>query len=496
MVRPLLTVALCGVFSILVGPVSAGLPEKYKFKPGLTATYDFEVEVHERDRIVVWKGSPIYTVTNVEGAAANLQYMGSFLGTYRPRDEAANAGRQQPGQRGTSHSSMHSSLRVAPRGEASGAPRSQELPLPLGPTPLLPIVVLPEMPGDHWETKRESELGLVSTFVAPQQNGPGIPPPFVPFDPFGGQRAGGFAFEERLHLTETVSYAAKADSTEFERTCAIVSAETIGEKPRVEFASTGTVTFSEDGFLPARVEWSGAITLRTGSGEVTSPVKASARRLSAAELDERAAAAEQARLAAAEKLRGDLGQLVEDLRSGDEHKARAAASRLDTDLIQGGDAVVAAALHQAYKDADGNWQNVFGRALGRWATAQQADILIELVEGDDISTRRAAIERLGELRAEKAIPAIAARMRDNFDRHSAQEALKKFGSAAETAVIELLGHKDWQVRQQAIELLKTIGTGKSIAPLKKAEEDKNPFVKQSAEAAVKAIEERVNAPVT
>lgn len=499
MVRPLLTVALCGVVSALVAPAPAGPPEKYEFQPGLTATYDFEIEVYERDRIMVWKGSPTYAVQNVEGTAANLQYIGSFDGTSRPRDEAANAGPPRFGQRGSSRSSTSSNFQMTPRGEVTGAAAAQELPLPLGPMLAVPVVVLPETPGDRWETKTESELGLVSTFVQPPENGVGMRPPFAPpfippFAPFGAQRPGGFAFEERLHLTETVTYAAKPDSAEFERTHAIVSAETIGEKPRVEFASTGTVAFAEDGFLPARVEWSGAITLRTGSGEVTSPVKVSARRLSAQELDERAAAAESAQLAAEEKLRQELGQLVADLQSGDARKAQLAASRLSANAFAGGDAVVAAALHKAYRDADAAWRDTFGRALVRWATREQADLLIELTKDSEF-VARGAFERLGELRVEKAIPTFVEGLRDAFSRRPAVDALKKLGPAAEPAVIEALGDRDRSVKRYAIEVLQSIGTGRSLDPLKKlAEEDA--ALKIRADAAVKAIEERVNAPVT
>lgn len=495
MFRSLPPVVLCGVLASLVTSASAAPPATYEFKAGQGATYDLRVEVGERDRVIIWQGSCTYSVGSVEGGTAALQYQGNFQGTSRPKN--AGGGEAAGGPRpfgGVSTSSTQSSFRVTPRGEVSGALRSPELPLPLGPIPALPIVVLPEASADRWETKTESELGLVSTLYQPDQNQPGMRPGFGGFGP---PQPAGLAFEERLHLTETVTYAVKSGTAEFERTCAIASAEQVGGKPRIEFNSAGTVAFADDRFLPARVEWSGSFALRTGSGEVTSPVSVSARRLSAEELAERAAAAEQARLEAAAKLREDLGRLVEDLKSGDDFKARAAASRLDSDLADGNNAVVATALSEAYRAADDPWRHQFGRALVRWATAEQADLLIELVgQGGDVSTRRDAIKRLSELRIERAIPVIAGRLRDNFDRMAAVEALKKFGHAAEPAVIELLGHRDWSVRHQVIELLKTIGTGKSIGPLRKAAEDMNPLVKRSAEDAIKALEERLNSPIT
>lgn len=490
----LCVVPCCVVAGLAASAAGAAPPERYELKPGLAATYDFEVEVHERDRVMVWKGSPTYVVESVEGDTAVVRYDARFEGSSSPRNGAgAAAAGPQPSGRGTSTSSTQSSFRVTARGEVSGGPRSSELPLPLPPVAALPFVVLPETPADRWELKGESELGLVATLFQPNQVGPG---PASSISVFGSARGGGFAFEERLHLTETVACAAKPDRGEFERVCTISSAEQVNGKPRIEFNSTGTVAFAEDGFLPARVEWSGELVLRTGAGEVTSPVRVAVRRVSDAELAERAAAAEQARLDAAAKLREDLDQLVADLKSGDDLKARAAASRLDSDLAGEGDAAVAAALQWALRSSRGRGGSAFGRALVRWATPEQAEALIDLLDEQDVSTRRLAIERLSALRVETAIPALAGRLRDNFDRSRAAEALKKFGSVAEPAVLELLRDSDWSVKRQAIDVLETIGTGKSIGPLKEAAKDMNPIVKRSAEAAIKAIEKRINAPIT
>lgn len=485
MYRLIATVCCAHLASSLFGAP----PASYEFKPGRSATYDIEVEFHERDRIVSWKGSGTYSVESVEGETAQFRYQGDFVGKTRPRNEGDNGAFPL---RGISHHSSRIGFHVTTLGEVSGLRSSPDFPLPLGPMPALPFVTLPEATAERWATKRVTELGLVSTLVEPDEGRPGMQPHI----PSGPSRTGGLSFEERLHLTETITCAAKPDAADFERIGSLISAEEVNGKPMIEFNSTGTVTFSEDRFLPARVEWTGSLILRVGDGEVSSPVSVSARRLSDDELAERAAAAERARLAAADRLREDLGQLVEDLESGDSNKARAAAMRLDTDLVAGGDAEVAAALHESYKAADDHWKGRFGRALVRWATAEQTDLLIALVDDDDVFTRRAAIERLADLHVEKSIPAIAARLRANIDRTSAAAALTKFGSAAEPSVLELLDHRDVFVRHRVIELLKTIGTGKSLGPLKKAAQDKNPLVQRSAEAAIEAIEERLQAPLT
>ncbi|MGC1276509.1 MAG: HEAT repeat domain-containing protein [Planctomycetaceae bacterium] len=489
----LLATACC---AFVASPVLGAPPASYEFETGRSATYDVEVEFHEQDRIVSWKGSSTYTVQSVEGDSAQLSYQGNFIIQTRPRNEKGDEPLPPFGGIAThaarsSHSTI-SGIRLTALGEASIPERSQGLPLPLDPLHAVPLVNLPETPAEQWEVKRESELRLVSTLLRADEHHAGMQPNF----PAYSSRAGGFVVEDRLHLTKTITCAAKPDTTEFDRTATLRSAEQVNGKPMLEYGSTGTVAFAKDGFLPQRVDWTGSLTLRTGSGEVTSPVKVSARRLSEEELAERAAASEQARLEARDRFFESLDQRIADLKSGEDAKVRAAAMRLDSQYAGDGDAEIAKVLHELHRDAGGFRAHSLGRALARWATAEQPDLLIGLLDADDVMTRRLAIDRLAEMGTEKAIPAIAVRLRDNFDRPAATAALKKFGSAAEPSMIKMLDDRDDEVRRHAAEVLETIGTGKSLGPLKKAAQEKNPLIQRSAEKAMESISKRLSAPVT
>jgi HEAT repeat protein len=86
---------------------------------------------------------------------------------------------------------------------------------------------------------------------------------------------------------------------------------------------------------------------------------------------------------------------------------------------------------------------------------------------------------------------IASRMAEVSDRFNAAAALKSIGAPAEPAVRKMLSHQEWQVRLEAVNVLKEIGTKASIDALKPlSETDDFILVKQMAAQAIEAIQKR------
>lgn len=127
-------------------------------------------------------------------------------------------------------------------------------------------------------------------------------------------------------------------------------------------------------------------------------------------------------------------------------------------------------------------------ALGVWGTKQTVPLLLKTM--NDKEGRPSTIKALGRLKDERAIEPIADRLEDFFDRGEAVKALKNMGAMAEEAVIKRLQHPENDVRKAACDILKTIGTNKSIPALQKVVAEKNFFLTRPAEEAIRVIKAR------
>ena len=112
--------------------------------------------------------------------------------------------------------------------------------------------------------------------------------------------------------------------------------------------------------------------------------------------------------------------------------------------------------------------------------------LIKAADDSNFATRWAVLDALAPLKDARAAPKLAEHLVDFGDRVHASKALQDIGSAAEKEVAKYLKHKDWGVRLEACNILKTIGTKESLAGLRAAQQDENGLVKMAADEAVKA----------
>lgn len=177
-----------------------------------------------------------------------------------------------------------------------------------------------------------------------------------------------------------------------------------------------------------------------------------------------------------------------DLKSSAFHKRHNALRTLKDALPDQRRAEVCKALEPLINDPD-HFTHVWAvEALGVWATKETVPVLLKAMNDKD--NRNAAMKALGRLKDERAIEPIAERLGEFFDRMAASEALKNFGPAAEDAVLMRLNHPDDQVCMAACDILKTIGTKKSLPALQQVIAGGNFLRSVKAKEAIQAINAR------
>jgi HEAT repeats len=118
------------------------------------------------------------------------------------------------------------------------------------------------------------------------------------------------------------------------------------------------------------------------------------------------------------------------------------------------------------------------------------DSLLADLQADDPKIRQAALTALGKRKDPATISAIAERLKDPHDRHSASDALKAFGLEAEPPVIGYLEDADKAVAIEACRILQKIGTQASLAKLEEAAQSQDKNLAKEAQDAITAIQKR------
>jgi hypothetical protein len=131
------------------------------------------------------------------------------------------------------------------------------------------------------------------------------------------------------------------------------------------------------------------------------------------------------------------------------------------------------------------------KALGTWGTANEVPILIQAIEDSNPFTREEALKAVGKFKDERALEPVLRCFRKLGMREPAGKALREMGPMAEKEVLALLQEKDMLLRNDAIKVLKDIGTQASVPPLEQVAADNSAvFLRQSAREALAAIAAR------
>jgi hypothetical protein len=272
-----------------------------------------------------------------------------------------------------------------------------------------------------------------------------------------------------------------------------------GKDPQIEMAGTTEIVFDAGTGMIKSGEFKGAITVSEKNVTVKIPVTASYRLMTAEEVATLKKEAETARIKAQEAAKeaarpkpisdADLTRAIADVKGGGFKGAQGADRLAKAIPVEARRKEVVEALTAAAKSKEeGFLCPAAAKALKGWATPQDVNTFLELLNDKNVWVRKAAFEGLGELKDPKGAEVVAQKMTDFFQRGDAIASLKAMGKVAEKPVLGLLNEKDWGVRAEACKLLGTIGTKESLPALKKAQTDSNGFVAKEAEKAIKALD--------
>jgi hypothetical protein len=163
----------------------------------------------------------------------------------------------------------------------------------------------------------------------------------------------------------------------------------------------------------------------------------------------------------------------------------------EADVVEAHRAEIARGLVEQFQSSDVHVQVQAVKALARWGTKDSIVPLIRFLDASsDNGARGAALEALGKLKDPRAIDTIVEYLPNGAVRDKAGWALKNFGAAAETKVAAELTHKDRDVRREACQILKVIGTARSLPALQAARNDESRPVAEAAEDAIRVIQKR------
>lgn len=164
--------------------------------------------------------------------------------------------------------------------------------------------------------------------------------------------------------------------------------------------------------------------------------------------------------------------LLELMPHGDAHMSEQIVAALDTDTL------------------DDHQRALFLRLLGRTATNDRVDMLIDILLHGSPVIQGAAAEALGYLGAADGVNPLLIFLHDQRDelREIAAEALGRIGDArAFDAVLPLLNDESEWVRRAAAVALGDLGDRRAVEPLSAALQDENTVVVDAAFDALKKL---------
>jgi len=487
-------------------------PLRYRLGDGNTppAVYAIQIQADEGDTTETHSGRVELRVvgTGKQGTRINLGNPNLMRKTQakpradgRPRPVLPGTSRIPFGPRpfGQGHEITLDEL-GNPVSEKGGDP----LPYALGTITSLIFEPYPEKPAGQWTRENRTTITITDNSLPfPART---IPAPSLPFGISG--RRGLDPDGERLNAREvTKIHLEKTDKTTpgfltLKREYSLKTLEKEEDGPRVELVLVGPTVVEVKTGLPVDIKLEGTLVTRKLNITVKVPLIVTLHRLNEVELkaekEAQAKAAEAARVAA-EKLRAPLtmqerAEILREIVGGDLFKLSQSLQKLEQKPPAVPDAEMAAALAKVLATGEGFAKGSAARALEKWATPDQVELLAAQLEKRDAFVNPSCMKALGRLKATQYAPRLAASLEELSLRAAAREALVLMGPDAEEAVIPMIENPDQFTRGEVCEVLGAIGTEASVPALRyRADKDDSFLVKTKAKQAMERIEKRAKA---
>lgn len=470
----------------------------YHFAPDATNAYKLEIESSsEAGREMI---AGVYTISAkpMAGNVVALTFRGQL--TQRPIP-----GRMMMPFRGPGYPASLSSYAMQPFSEGmelvvddigrvlrqSG---DKPLPVPLGQLMTSLIQELPRVTTNEWSSEQE-----VNVADEPLSQGPGATFMRSPYGGYGyypGQPGLGI-------LSATLKSTLKAattneDSVAIHRTFTLDSWMLTGNDPRVRATGDGEVVFDQKAGLPKTVELNCKASVTT---EDVSRRSVTTLRWQLLEGAEREAALKPPEpVMETEMTPDDIAKLTEKLNSEESYSREDAARRLSSGEIASPSPELLSLMVKLTNDGDETVQNCALTFVANHATQEQAMLLIKsLMSATDQNVRSSIVRALGRLADKRAAQPLADVIAmgpvDQLQFSSARntdavDALERIGPEAEPAVLGLLKEKNSATLFQACQILKHIGSVKSVPMLKELMLVPSKDLSEAAADACRSIEGR------
>ena len=389
-------------------------------------------------------------------------------------------------------------LVIDQRGRIVRVAGDQALPIPLGQLTASLVQSFPAEATAGWEKEEE-----VFVLDEPLLQGPA--PAFL--NPQGGYFYGGYMpgrgsqgvlaarQQTRIKVTEVTP-----QTVTLQKSFSLETLMLTGAEPRVSATGEGTIEFDRALDMPKRVELECKAVAATENLSRRSVLNLRWQLLEGAEREK--ALAPPSTVTSEKKFSPEeVAKLEEDLKSDAPGTRMLAASKLSTGQITNPTPELIAEMASLVNDPDDAVRRAALTVLGTHGTKEQVPLLIKGLHDSDTMARTAAAKGLGRIKDPRAIEPLANLLAtgqgDQPYFHSAREsavteALVRIGPAAEPAVLALLKEKNIETRIQACNVLKQVGSKKSLSPLKDLTLNPSKDLSEAATEACRAIQARAD----
>jgi HEAT repeats len=361
------------------------------------------------------------------------------------------------------------------------------LPIPLGTLAQVFVEPLPVKAEPRWET-----TDTLAVLDEPFSLGPAAS--FLPAQPYGMSYYGGPLSPRGntvalVPVARIVRYEIKstaAGQVTITKRLSLDSHLQFGSEPRLHASGEGEFVLDQETGLLRRAELQCKAVANSESVTRRSSVTL---RIKLLEGTERLAALQPPAAPPAKRLSGaEIQKLIEDLKSSDEAARMQAASKLQTSELGEAPPALLDLMTSSLGSEDNQLRMAAVKVIADYGTAEHVPALLQLLKEPDSFNHHTVIRGLGRLKDPRAAEPLAALIASGgSEAHLAVEALGKLGPEAEDAVLPLLKEKHNETRRQACNVLKQIGTKKSLEQLRELMLSTDRMLNEAAAEAVRTI---------
>jgi hypothetical protein len=473
---------------------------RYTFAPGQTNAYSLQIEAQGEAGREAIAGTFVVSsravATNLIGLSLRGQLRPKILGGMPPMMGYRPGSTMPLSSFSYGPQSELRELVIDERGEIVRQAGDLALPIPLGQLMASLVQPLPAEATAGWESEKD-----VFVLDEPLLQGPATaflnPPGGFSYTGYYPGRPAQGVLAARQKTSIKVTEVTPATVT-LQKVLSLDSRMLTGSEPRVSAAGEGQIVLDRAGGLPKRVELECKTVVVTENLSRRSVVTLRWQLLEGAERD-KALAPPPPPGPEAKFEPEKVAKLQEQLRSDDLGSRQAAARELSRSRLGTPTSGLLSLMASLANDQDDTVRRAALTVLANHGAKEHVPLLIKALNDPDAGTRATIVKGLGRLKDPRAIQPLvnllAAGQSDQpyyrpARESAAAEALVRIGGSAEPAVLALLKEKNIETRCLACNVLKQIGTKKSLGPLKDLTLNPSKELSEAATEACRSIQAR------